>query len=73
MQELRPGTVAAFMAEPVVNVSDAALAPAASYYQKVREICDESDVLFIADEVMCGMGAAAPQRRCGIGARSGRT
>ena len=54
-----PETVAAFMAEPVVGASDAALAPAPGYYERVREICDEYGVLFIADEVMSGMG------RCG--------
>ncbi|WP_414657827.1 aspartate aminotransferase family protein [Deinococcus sp. VB343] len=54
-----PDTVAAFMAEPVVGASDAALAPADGYYQRIRQICDEYGVLFIADEVMCGMG------RCG--------
>ncbi|SEJ53731.1 Adenosylmethionine-8-amino-7-oxononanoate aminotransferase [Deinococcus reticulitermitis] len=54
-----PETVAAFMAEPVVGASEAALAPAPGYYERVREICDESGVLFIADEVMSGMG------RCG--------
>lgn len=54
-----PETVAAFMAEPVVGASDAALAPAPGYSERVREICDEYGVLLIADEVMCGMG------RCG--------
>ncbi len=54
-----PQTVAAFMVEPVVGASDAALAPQAGYYQRVREICDEYGVLMISDEVMCGMG------RCG--------
>ncbi|GGJ64410.1 aminotransferase family protein [Deinococcus aquiradiocola] len=56
---LGAGSVAAFMAEPVVGASDAALAPAAGYYERVREICREAGVLFIADEVMSGMG------RCG--------
>ena len=54
-----PETVAAFMAEPVVGASDAALSPNAGYYQRVRQICDEFGVLLISDEVMSGMG------RCG--------
>ena len=54
-----PETVAAFMAEPVVGASDAALAPAPGYYERVRDICDEAGIIFIADEVMSGMG------RCG--------
>ncbi len=57
--QLGPDTVAAFMAEPVVGASDAALAPAAGYYERIADICRESGVLFIADEVMSGMG------RCG--------
>ena len=59
IERLGPGTVAAFMAEPVVGASDAALAPADGYYQRAAEICREFGVLFIADEVMTGMG------RCG--------
>ena len=59
LEQLGPQTVAAFMAEPVVGASDAALAPAPGYYERVSEICREFGVLFIADEVMSGMG------RCG--------
>lgn len=59
LEELGPDTVAAFMCEPVVGASDAALAPNAGYHARIAEICREYGVLFIADEVMCGMG------RCG--------
>ncbi len=59
LQELGPDTVAAFMCEPVVGASDAALAPNPGYHARIAEICREFGVLFIADEVMCGMG------RCG--------
>lgn len=59
LEEVGPDTVAAFMCEPVVGASDAALAPSAGYHARIAEICRESGVLFIADEVMCGMG------RCG--------
>lgn len=54
-----PDTVAAFMCEPVVGASDAALAPNPGYHARIAEICREYGVLFIADEVMAGMG------RCG--------
>lgn len=54
-----PETVAAFMCEPVVGASDAALAPNPGYHARIAEICREYGVLFIADEVMAGMG------RCG--------
>ncbi|QFP77413.1 aspartate aminotransferase family protein [Deinococcus sp. AJ005] len=59
LEELGPDTVAAFMCEPVVGASDAALAPNTGYHARIVEICREYGVLFIADEVMCGMG------RCG--------
>ena len=49
-------TVAAFIAEPVVGASGAAITPPIDYYGRIREICDANEVLFIADEVMTGMG-----------------
>jgi len=51
-----PGTVAAFIAEPVIGASAGAVVPPPDYYAMVREICDRHGVLFIADEVMTGMG-----------------
>lgn len=51
-----PETVAAFLAEPVIGSSLGAMAPEPEYYQKIAEACRELGVLFIADEVMAGMG-----------------
>ncbi|MBI2154946.1 MAG: aspartate aminotransferase family protein [Candidatus Rokubacteria bacterium] len=51
-----PDTVAAFIAEPVIGASAGAVVPPPEYYHLVREICDRYGVLFIADEVMTGMG-----------------
>lgn len=51
-----PETVAAFFAEPVVGTSATGLVPHPDYYRRVREICDRYDVLFVADEVLCGYG-----------------
>jgi adenosylmethionine-8-amino-7-oxononanoate aminotransferase len=51
-----PDTVAVFFAEPVVGTSAAGLVPHPDYYKRVREICDAYDVLFVADEVLCGYG-----------------
>jgi adenosylmethionine-8-amino-7-oxononanoate aminotransferase len=48
--------ISAFIAEPVVGASGGAIAPPAEYYTIIREICDEFDILFIADEVMTGFG-----------------
>jgi adenosylmethionine-8-amino-7-oxononanoate aminotransferase len=53
-------TVAAFVAEPVGGASIPAAAPHPAYYQEVRDICDEYDVLFVADEVMTGFGRTGP-------------
>jgi adenosylmethionine-8-amino-7-oxononanoate aminotransferase len=54
---LREGadTVAAFIAEPVQGAGGV-IVPPDDYFPRVREICDEYDVLFIADEVITGFG-----------------
>jgi adenosylmethionine-8-amino-7-oxononanoate aminotransferase len=49
-------TVSAFIAEPVIGTSVTGVVPVPEYYKKIREICDRHDVLFIADEVLCGYG-----------------
>jgi len=51
-----PDSVSAFIAEPMVGATAGALVPRDGYFQKIREICDRHDVLFISDEVMTGMG-----------------
>lgn len=48
--------VAAFIAEPVIGTSMSAIVPPPGYYEIIRDICDEYDVLFIVDEVMSGVG-----------------
>ncbi|GMU64307.1 MAG: hypothetical protein AMXMBFR36_05810 [Acidobacteriota bacterium] len=50
------GTVAAFLAETVGGSSTGARVTPPGYFSRVREICDRHGVLWIADEVMCGMG-----------------
>lgn len=51
-----PENIAAFIAEPVIGTSMSAVVPPPEYYPLIREICDEFDILFIADEVMSGVG-----------------
>ena len=51
-----PNKVIAFVAEPVVGATGGAIPPTPGYFRGVREICDRHGILFIADEVMCGMG-----------------
>lgn len=47
------GNVAAFLAEPVVG-TNGRIVPPPEYFPLVREICNENQVVFIADEVMSG-------------------
>ena len=54
--ETGPENVAAFIAEPVGMAGIAASAPPPDYYSRIRSICDQYDVLFIADEVISGFG-----------------
>ncbi|MBR1178796.1 aspartate aminotransferase family protein [Bradyrhizobium sp. KB893862 SZCCT0404] len=55
-QRLGPGTVAAFLAEPVVGATAGAVTAPDGYFKAVREICDRHGALLILDEVMSGMG-----------------
>jgi adenosylmethionine-8-amino-7-oxononanoate aminotransferase len=50
-----PELVAAFIAEPVMQAHGVQVTPK-SYFQRVREICDKYDVLWINDEVITGFG-----------------
>ena len=50
-----PETVAAVILEPVQNAGGC-FVPPEGYFQRVREICDEYDVLLISDEVICSWG-----------------
>lgn len=56
IKEVGPEKVSAFIAEPVVGATAGAVPPPDGYFRKIREICDRYDVLFIADEVMTGVG-----------------
>ncbi len=51
-----PDTVLGFIMEPVGGASTGALVAPDSYYTRIREICDEFDMLLIYDEVMTGAG-----------------
>lgn len=51
-----PDQVIAFCAETVAGATGGAIPPTPGYFRGVRALCDKYGILFIADEVMCGMG-----------------
>lgn len=55
IDELGEENIAAFIAEPVQGAGGVIIAPD-SYWPEVMRICRERDILFIADEVICGFG-----------------
>ncbi|SFR01706.1 aspartate aminotransferase family protein [Poseidonocella sedimentorum] len=55
INELGEENVAAFIAEPVQGAGGVIVAPD-SYWPEVQRICDKYEILFIADEVICGFG-----------------
>ncbi|HCM1289468.1 TPA: aspartate aminotransferase family protein [Vibrio parahaemolyticus] len=54
--ELGADNVMAFVAEPIVGATAGAVPATQGYFKRIREICDQYDVLLILDEVMCGVG-----------------
>ncbi len=50
-----PDTVAAVFLEPVQNAGGC-FPPPPGYFERVREICDEYDVLMVSDETICAFG-----------------
>lgn len=56
INQVGPDYVSAFMAEPIGGAGTACMVPVPEYYPIIREICDKYDVLFIVDEIVCGVG-----------------
>ena len=50
-----PDTIAAFIAEPVMGAGGV-IVPPAGYFDLIQPILQKYDILFIADEVICGFG-----------------
>jgi 4-aminobutyrate--pyruvate transaminase len=50
-----PETIAAFIAEPVMGAGGV-IVPPATYFDKIQPVLKRYDILFIADEVICGFG-----------------
>ena len=58
-----PDTVAAVFLEPVQNAGGC-FPPPPGYFDRVREICDQYDVLLVSDEVICAFGRLGTTFAC---------
>jgi len=64
IQKLGSRNVIGFVAEPVVGATAGAVPPVDGYFKRIREICNQYDILLILDEVMCGMGRTGSLFAC---------
>lgn len=55
--------IAAFITEPIQGAGGANF-PSEDYLQEIRKICDENNILFIVDEVICGFGRTGKMFAC---------
>lgn len=55
IDRLGEDNVAAFIAEPIQGAG-AVIIPPETYWPEIQRICDEREILLIADEVICGFG-----------------
>ncbi|MGH3967401.1 MAG: aminotransferase class III-fold pyridoxal phosphate-dependent enzyme, partial [Mycobacterium sp.] len=58
-----PDTVAAVFLEPVQNAGGS-IPPPPGYFDRVRQICDDYDVLLVSDEVICAFGRIGSMFAC---------
>ncbi len=55
IQREGPDTIAAFWAEPVMGAGGVVVPPK-TYFEKIQAVLAKYDILFVADEVICGFG-----------------
>ncbi|MET8763294.1 aminotransferase class III-fold pyridoxal phosphate-dependent enzyme [Lentzea sp. NPDC004782] len=60
VERLGPENLAAVVVEPVVGGAALALVPPDGYHRRLRSLCDEYELLLIADEVMTGVHRTGP-------------
>ncbi|MCB0600834.1 MAG: aminotransferase class III-fold pyridoxal phosphate-dependent enzyme [Saprospiraceae bacterium] len=48
--------IAGLILEPIIGAAGTVLVPPDGYYQAMKQICREHEILFMADEVMTGLG-----------------
>ena len=58
-----PETIAAFFAEPIMGAGGV-IVPPAGYFEKIQAVLRRHDVLFVADEVICGFGRTGSYWGC---------
>ncbi len=58
-----PESVAAVFLEPVQNAGGS-IPPPPGYFERVREICDDYDVLLVSDEAICAFGRIGSMFAC---------
>lgn len=51
-----PDSVAAIITEPVQNAGGCIPPGSMDYFKKIRKLCDDTGILMIMDEVICGFG-----------------
>ncbi len=64
IRRLGANHIAAFIAEPIIGAAGAAIVPPNGYLQRIKQICEEHEILFIADEVMTGFGRTGKMLAC---------
>ena len=63
IEEEGPDTIAAFFAEPVMGAGGGILPPQ-GYFEKIQEVLRKYDILFVADEVICGFARTGEMWGC---------
>ena len=58
-----PETIAAFFAEPVQG-GGGAITPPRGYFERIQAVLRKYDILFVADEVICGFGRTGNMWGC---------
>jgi adenosylmethionine-8-amino-7-oxononanoate aminotransferase len=65
IEQQGPETIAAFVAEPIGGASGVVVAPD-SYFPALEKLLAEYDILFWADEVICGFGRTGNDFGCNL-------
>jgi 4-aminobutyrate---pyruvate transaminase len=63
IQREGPETIAAFFGEPVMGAGGV-IVPPATYWEKIQGVLAKYNILFVADEVICGFGRTGKMFGC---------